>query len=136
MAAEPAATEPRDVDVLVIGAGAAGAACAEALAEAGFGGSVLLAGRDLDPPYERPLCSKGYLRGGVEREATYLRPAAWWAEHGVELLTRTSVMKLDTAARVASLAGGASVRYRHAVLATGANVRRLRVDGAELEGIH
>jgi 3-phenylpropionate/trans-cinnamate dioxygenase ferredoxin reductase subunit len=136
MGAEPAATEPRDVDVLVIGAGAAGAACAEALAEAGFAGSVLLAGRDLDPPYERPLCSKGYLRGGVGREATYLRPAAWWAEHGVELLTRTSVMKLDTAARVATLSGGPAVRYGHAVLATGSNVRRLRVDGAELEGIH
>ena len=52
------------VDVLIVGAGGAGAACAETLREGGFDGSVVLAGRDVDPPYERPYCSKDYLRGG------------------------------------------------------------------------
>ena len=127
----------RDVDVLIVGAGAAGAACAEALVrDRGFGGSILLAGREADPPYERPPASKGYLRGAVERTATYLRPDGWWAQRGVELLTRTSVMKLDTDARVARLASKEEVAYGQAVIATGANVRRLRVPGAELEGIH
>ena len=127
----------RDVDVLIVGAGAAGAACAEGLArDKRFNGSILLAGREADPPYERPPASKAYLRGEVEREATYLHPAAWWAERGVELLTRTSVMKLDTEARVAKLSSKEEVGYGRAVLATGANVRRLRVPGAELEGIH
>jgi 3-phenylpropionate/trans-cinnamate dioxygenase ferredoxin reductase component len=119
-----------DVDVLIVGAGAAGAACAEALRDGGFDGSILLAGRDLDPPYERPCCSKDYLRGDVEREQTYLG-----LPDGLDLRVRTSVMKLDTATRVAKLPGG-EVAFGHAVLATGANVRRLRVEGAELEGIH
>ena len=44
-------------------------------------------------------------------------------------------MKLDPAARTAKLPGE-ELSFGHAVLATGANVRRLRVDGAELEGIH
>jgi 3-phenylpropionate/trans-cinnamate dioxygenase ferredoxin reductase component len=127
----------REVDVLVVGAGAAGAACAEALArDTGFGGSILLAGREADPPYERPPASKGYLRGEQDRESTYLHPADWWGEHGVELLSRTSVMKLDTEARVAKLSNKEEVAFGQAVLATGANVRRLRVPGAELEGIH
>jgi 3-phenylpropionate/trans-cinnamate dioxygenase ferredoxin reductase component len=127
----------RDVDVLIVGAGAAGAACAEALArDKGFGGSILLAGREADPPYERPPASKGYLRGEQDRESTYLHPAGWWGERGVELLTRTSVMKLDTEARVAKLSTKEEVGFGQAVLATGANVRRLRVPGAELEGIH
>jgi 3-phenylpropionate/trans-cinnamate dioxygenase ferredoxin reductase component len=119
-----------DVDVLIVGAGAAGAACAEALREGGFGGSILLAGRDVDPPYERPFCSKDYLRGDVGREQTYLG-----LPDGLDLRIRTSVMKLDTAARVAKLSGD-EVSFAHAVLATGANVRRLRVEGSELEGIH
>ena len=45
-------------------------------------------------------------------------------------------MKLDTAARTASLSSKEVVEYGVALLATGANVRRLRVDGAQLEGIH
>jgi 3-phenylpropionate/trans-cinnamate dioxygenase ferredoxin reductase component len=127
----------REVDVLIVGAGAAGSACAEALArDRRFGGSVLLVGREQDPPYERPPASKDYLRGETAREETYLHPAEWYAERGVELLTRTSVMKLDTDARVAKLSTKVEVAYGAAVLATGANVRRLRVPGAELEGIH
>ena len=127
----------RDADVLIVGAGAAGAACAEGLArDRGFGGSILLVGREADPPYERPPASKAYLRGEVDREATYLHPVAWWEERGVQLVTRTSVMKLDTSARVAKLSSKEEVGYGHAVLCTGANVRRLRVPGAELEGIH
>jgi 3-phenylpropionate/trans-cinnamate dioxygenase ferredoxin reductase component len=118
------------VDVLIVGAGAAGAACAEALGAGGFDGSILLAGRDVDPPYERPFCSKEYLRGDVGREQTYLG-----LPDGLDLRIRTSVMKLDPSARVARLPGD-EVSFRHAVLATGANVRRLRVEGAELDGIH
>jgi 3-phenylpropionate/trans-cinnamate dioxygenase ferredoxin reductase subunit len=45
-------------------------------------------------------------------------------------------MKLDTAAKLAKLSSKEEVAYGSAVLATGANVRRLRVPGAELEGIH
>ena len=102
----------RDVDVLIVGAGAAGSACAEALArDRGFDGSILLVGREADPPYERPPASKDYLRGETAREGTYLHPAEWWAESGVELLTRTSVMKLDTDARVAKLSSKEEVGY-------------------------
>jgi 3-phenylpropionate/trans-cinnamate dioxygenase ferredoxin reductase subunit len=127
----------RDVDVLIVGTGAAGAGCAEALArDKSFGGSILLAGREADPPYERPPASKGYLRGEQDRESTYLHPASWWGEQGVELLSRTSVMKLDTEAKVAKLSTKEEVAFGQAVLATGANVRRLRAPGAELEGIH
>jgi 3-phenylpropionate/trans-cinnamate dioxygenase ferredoxin reductase component len=119
-----------NVDVLIVGAGAAGSACAEALHAGGFDGSILLAGRDVDPPYERPFCSKQYLCGDVTREQAYLG-----LPDELDLRVRTSVMKLDTEARTAKLPG-AEISFRHAVLATGANVRRLRVDGAELEGIH
>ena len=36
----------RSVGALIVGGGAAGAACAEALHEGGFGGGILLAGRE------------------------------------------------------------------------------------------
>jgi 3-phenylpropionate/trans-cinnamate dioxygenase ferredoxin reductase subunit len=45
-------------------------------------------------------------------------------------------MKLDPAERVATLSTREEVRFETALIATGANVRRLRVEGSELEGIH
>jgi 3-phenylpropionate/trans-cinnamate dioxygenase ferredoxin reductase subunit len=126
----------RTVDVLLIGGGVASASAAHALAEAGFSGSALLVGRELDPPYDRPALTKEYLRGEQPRERSH-HPAPGWFDAGpVELMTRTSVMKLDPAAREATLSTKQVVAYEHALVATGAMVRRLAVDGTELDGLH
>jgi 3-phenylpropionate/trans-cinnamate dioxygenase ferredoxin reductase subunit len=126
----------RHVDVLLIGGGLASANCARWLREEGFDGSVLLAGREPDPPYNRPPCSKGYLQGKESREDTLFRPDAWWKENDIELAVRTSVMKLDAGTKTATLSNKDEVRFDQALLATGANVRRLPVEGSDEEGIH
>jgi 3-phenylpropionate/trans-cinnamate dioxygenase ferredoxin reductase subunit len=126
----------RRADVLIVGAGPAGSACAETLRAEGFGGSILLAGREQDPPYDRPPLSKGYLMGRASRESLHLYADDFWAEQEIELLTRASVMKLDPGERVATLSTKDEVSFDRALVATGANVRRLRVDGGTLEGIH
>ncbi len=126
----------RKVDYLLIGGGLASANCARWLRESGAEGSVLLVGREPDPPYNRPDCSKGYLRGEETREEPLFRPSDWWAEQSIELLTRTSVTALDLDARTAKLSSREEVEFGHALIATGANVRRLNVDGCDLEGIH
>ena len=125
-----------DVDHLLIGGGVAAASCAERLREEGAAGRIVIVGREPDPPYNRPPLSKGYLRGEEGREEALVRPDGWWEEQGVELLTRTSVMKIDPDQRVARLSTRDELRFDTALLATGANVRRLRADGADLEGIH
>ena len=126
----------RKVDYLLIGGGLACANCARWLREEGGEGQVLLVGREPDPPYNRPECSKGYLQGKEEREDAYFRPNAWWSEQDIELLTRTSVSALDPRSRTATLSGGEQVQFDKAMLATGANVRRLDVPGCHLEQIH
>lgn len=125
-----------DVDVLLIGGGIASATAAATLRGAGFDGSVLLAGREPTLPYHRPPASKEYLRGDASAEDALVHPAAWWDENAVDARTRTSVLALDPAERVATLSTKEQVRYGRALLATGANVRRLGVDGAQLEGLH
>jgi 3-phenylpropionate/trans-cinnamate dioxygenase ferredoxin reductase component len=121
----------RRVDVLLIGGGAASAACSVALREQGFDGSVLLCTREPDPPYQRPPVSKGLLTGRASRDDALL-PVG----DGVEVATRTSVMKLDLDAREARLSTKETVAFDRALVATGANVRRLPLDGADLEGLH
>jgi 3-phenylpropionate/trans-cinnamate dioxygenase ferredoxin reductase subunit len=65
-----------------------------------------------------------------------VHPADWYAENDVELITGRSVMGLDVEARVAKLQGKEEVGFDKALIATGAMVNILRVDGAQLEGIH
>jgi len=119
----------RRVEHLIIGAGTAGGAAARTLRDAGA--EVLLVGRELDPPYHRPPITKGLLAGIETRESAFFAGL-----DGVELLTRTNVMALDTEARVATLQSKEEIEYGNALLATGAMIRRLNVDGAQLDGIH
>jgi 3-phenylpropionate/trans-cinnamate dioxygenase ferredoxin reductase component len=126
----------RKVDYLLIGGGLASANCARWLREEGAEGEVLLVGREPDAPYNRPECSKGYLRGEESREEPLFRPAEWWQEQRIELLTRTSVTGLDLETKTAKLSSKEQVEFGKALIATGANVRRLNVEGCELEEIH
>jgi 3-phenylpropionate/trans-cinnamate dioxygenase ferredoxin reductase component len=126
----------RKVDYLLIGGGLASANCARWLREEGSEGEVLLVGREPDPPYNRPDCSKGYLRGEETREQPLFRPNDFWSEQSIELLTRTSVTGLDLDARTAKLSTKQEIAFEKALIATGANVRRLNVEGCQLEQIH
>jgi 3-phenylpropionate/trans-cinnamate dioxygenase ferredoxin reductase subunit len=126
----------RKVDYLLIGGGLASANCARWLREEGAEGEVLLVGREPDRPYNRPDCSKGYLRGEETREEPLFRPNEWWSEQGVEVLTRTSVTGVDVDSRTATLSSKDEIAFGKALIATGANVRRLNVGGCELEQIH
>src|SRR5689334_8086284 len=126
----------REVDFLLVGGGLASAHCASELRKRETEGSVLLVGREPEPPYERPPLSKEYLRGEAERADAHVNAAEWYEENDVELLTGTNVMALDPAARTAKLQGGEEVSFERALIATGAMVNILRVEGAENEGTH
>src|SRR5260221_4017573 len=126
----------REVDFLLIGGGMASAHCASELRKRGAEGSILLAGRESEPPYERPPLSKEYMRGEAERKDAYVNPRSWYEENGVELLTGVNVMSLDPAAQTAKLQGGEEIGFGKALLATGPMVNILRVEGAENQGIH
>ena len=125
----------RTVQYLLIGGFACGYAAAE-LRKHGAEGEILLVGREADPPYERPPITKEYLRGEGSREDAHVNPASWYEENGVELRTGTNVLSLDLEARTAKLQGGDEVEFDKALIATGANVNILRVDGANLDRIH
>jgi 3-phenylpropionate/trans-cinnamate dioxygenase ferredoxin reductase subunit len=126
----------REVDFLIVGGGDAGFSAARTLREEGAQGSVLVVSRDPDPPYDRTAVSKSFLGGEKSREDVYLGGPTWFADHDVELLTRTSAMALDTEAHTVTLSNKDVVRYGKLLLATGANIRRLRIDGCDLAGIH
>jgi 3-phenylpropionate/trans-cinnamate dioxygenase ferredoxin reductase component len=126
----------RAVEYLLIGGGLAAGNCARWLREEGAEGSILLVGREPQLPYNRPPCSKGYLRGEETREEVLFRPPDWYQEQQIDVLTRVSALKLSLSERKAELSDRQVVSFDKALLATGSNVRRLNVPGCELSGIH
>lgn len=126
----------QSVDYLLIGGGLASAKCARTLREQGAQGSILIAGREPDPPYNRPNCSKGFLRGIEEREGSYVEAPQFWDQQDIQLRTKVSVTKLDPAERTVKLSSREELQYGKALIATGANVRRLNVEGCDLQEIH
>jgi 3-phenylpropionate/trans-cinnamate dioxygenase ferredoxin reductase component len=123
-------------DVIIVGAGHAGAQAAVVLRQQGFAGSIMMIGREPEPPYERPPLSKEYMAGEKPFERLYIRPPAFWAEKRVELRLGAEVVALDAAAQTITLGDGSQLGYGDLIWAAGGDPRKLACDGAELVGVH
>ncbi len=123
-------------DVVIVGAGHGGAQAALALRQNKFDGSILMIGRDSEPPYERPPLSKEYLAREKEFERIYIRPPTFWADKGIALKLGSAVTEVDAKAHRLTLADGSSVEYGQLIWAAGGDPRRLSCPGADLEGVH
>ena len=73
-------------DVLIVGAGHAGAQAAITLRQMAFEGSVAMIGDEPEVPYERPPLSKEYLAGDKEFDRILIRPSSFWQERNVDML--------------------------------------------------
>ena len=120
---------------IIVGGGLAGAKAAETLRGEGFGGRVLIVGAEPERPYERPPLSKDYLRGEAGRDKVYAHDEGFYAEHDIELRLGRTATRLDVSKRELALDGGEVLRYDRLLLTTGAEPRRLRVPGSELDGV-
>ncbi|RXD06718.1 NAD(P)/FAD-dependent oxidoreductase [Sphingomonas sp. UV9] len=123
-------------DVLIVGAGHAGAQAAVALRQRKFGGTVALLGDEADYPYERPPLSKEYLSGDKPFDRILIRPPAFWDERGITLLPGRRATGVDPAAKTVTLGGGSTIGYGSLVWATGGTPRRLSCTGHSLRGVH
>src|SRR5678815_3077353 len=88
--------EPRAV--VIVGGGAAGVACAEALRAEGHKGSITIVNGEGSDPVDRPNLSKDYLAGSAPEEWVYLRTTDGLRENKIELVA-ASATAIDTKAR-------------------------------------
>ncbi|MBI3709509.1 MAG: FAD-dependent oxidoreductase [Proteobacteria bacterium] len=122
--------------IVIVGAGQAGGWVAATLRNEGFTGRVVLVGEESYAPYERPPLSKSLLAGERPIEKCYIRPPVFYTERDVDLRLGTRVEEIDTVRRRIALSDGERLAYDKLVFATGARVRRLKLPGAELPGLH
>jgi apoptosis-inducing factor 3 len=134
--APPARPAPKEDRVLLIaGAGAAGATAAAALREFGFGGRILLVGREPGLPFDRTSLSKFVVAGQMNTgDVPDLLPADFYLEQGIERI-EGELRGLDGAKRGASLSDGRSFEFDAALVATGGIPNGIGILGAGLRGV-
>jgi 3-phenylpropionate/trans-cinnamate dioxygenase ferredoxin reductase subunit len=130
------AVEDTAETIVIIGGGMAGGNAAVTLREDGFAGRLVLISREAEIPYGRPPLSKTYLRSEEDLSGWYVKPAAWYREHDVELLGESNVAAIDPEAHTVKFDSGVELEYHKLLIATGGRNRALDVPGAELAGIH
>lgn len=117
--------------VVIIGAGAAGNACAEMLRRELYCGPVILIDPDGDAPYDRPNISKDYLAGSAPEDWLPLHPKEFYDAQRIEMRRGVPVKSIDrTGARVV-LEDGTAIPYGALLIATGASPIHLDVAGGD-----
>ena len=123
-------------EIIIVGAGHGGAQAAVQLRQSGFAGSIVMIGEEPEIPYERPPLSKDFLAGEKEFERMLIRPAAFWADRTITMLTGTQITAVDAETRTVTTAAGDSIGYADLIWAAGGAPRQLTCPGHDLAGIH
>jgi 3-phenylpropionate/trans-cinnamate dioxygenase ferredoxin reductase subunit len=123
-------------DIIIVGGGHGGAQAAIALRQAKYEGSIGVVNAEPEYPYERPPLSKDYFAGDKAFERIMIRPAAFWAERGVDMMLGMRVDAVDPSAHKVTLSDGADISYGKMIWATGGSPRPLPVEGGNLLGMH
>ncbi|MBZ0116511.1 MAG: FAD-dependent oxidoreductase [Sandaracinaceae bacterium] len=122
--------------IVIAGASLAGGRAAETLRRSGFEGRLILVGQEPHRPYDRPPLSKKFLHHQQPEDKLFFRPESYYEEHKIELVLGTRAAALHASAREIELEGGRRVAFDQLLITTGADVRKLTCEGADLEGVH
>ncbi|HEY0951096.1 NAD(P)/FAD-dependent oxidoreductase [Nocardioides sp.] len=123
--------------ILIIGANQAGAQLACGLREHGVTAPVTLVGAEPHLPYRRPPLSKAFLAGEAAADSMLLRPATYYRDRGIDVVTGEWISEVSMAVGggAASTARGRAFEFDQLALTVGGTPRRLSVPGADLGNV-
>jgi len=120
---------------VIIGASHAAGQCVVTLRQSGWNGDIILIGDEPNVPYHHPPLSKDYLSGEKTSDELLIRPEEAYAAANVTLKIGTRVTAIDCDAKTVVTDKDETIAYDKLVLATGARVRKLPIDGADLPSV-
>ncbi len=123
-------------DVLIVGAGQAGAQTAISLRQHGYTGTIGLIGKEYELPYERPALSKDYLSGDRPFDGLLIRSSEFWKKQDIALHLGVEAVLIDTEEKVINGKDGTLFGYQNLVWAAGGDARRLSCAGNNLANLH
>ena len=121
--------------VVIAGAGHAAGQLLTSLKQQKFAGQIVLVGDEPYLPYQRPPLSKKFLSGDMPAERLYVKPASFYEDPQVELRLETRISEIDRDHKTLKTNNG-DIAYDKLILALGSRVRRLDIEGADLDGVH
>jgi 3-phenylpropionate/trans-cinnamate dioxygenase ferredoxin reductase subunit len=122
--------------IVIAGAGHAAGQLVASLKQQKFAGKIVLIGDEPHLPYQRPPLSKKFLAGELATERLFVKPPSFYDDPQIELRLDTRITKLDRNSKLLSTENGDDIAYDKLILALGSRVRRLSIDGADLDGVH
>ena len=126
---------PSHSEILIVGGGHAGAQAAIALRQAGFAGSITIAGAEPDLPYERPPLSKDYFSGEKSFERIRIRPPEFWVERDINMALEVRIDTIRADDHLVITSSGHQIGYDKLIWATGGDARPLPCPGGHLDGV-
>jgi 3-phenylpropionate/trans-cinnamate dioxygenase ferredoxin reductase subunit len=120
---------------VIVGTGQSGFEVAAALRAGGYSEAITLIGDEPHLPYQRPPLSKDFVLDKSGLEQLELRPPVFYHNHHIAVIVGRRVVAIDRSDRRVCLSDGTQKHYEFLVLAVGARNRKLRVPGADLEGV-
>ena len=121
--------------VVIAGAGHAAGQIVASLKQQKFAGQIVLVGDEPYLPYQRPPLSKKFLSGDMPAERLYVKPASFYEDPQIELRLATRISEIDRDKKTLKTNNG-DIDYDKLILALGSRVRRLDIEGADLDGVH
>lgn len=122
--------------LVIVGNGMAAARLVDELARCALGRfAIAVIGDEPRLAYNRVLLSS-VLAGETASHDIELRPLSWWRDRGVTLKYGCVATEIDVGRRELKIANEESIAFSKLVLATGSTPLRLKVDGANLAGVH
>ena len=122
--------------IAIVGAGHAAGQAVATLKQKKFDGRIVLIGDEPYLPYQRPPLSKKFLAGEMPAERLYVRPAAFYDDPQIDLRLNTRIVSIDRSERKLITTNNDSITYDKLILALGSRVRKVAVEGSQLDGIH
>lgn len=122
--------------IVIVGAGHAAGQVVASLKQQKFSGEILLVGDEAHLPYQRPPLSKKFLAGELAADRLYVKPESFYEDPQIEVRLQTRVTAIDRQQKRLQTADGDDIRYDKLILALGSRVRRLPIEGADLDGVH
>lgn len=125
-----------DSTCIIIGGSHAAAQLAPSLRQAGWEGEITIISADHYLPYHRPPLSKAYLDGSSSEEKLLIRPQAFYDKQNINVVLGRTVTSIDRANKTVTLDNGETKAYTKLAITTGAAVRKIPLEGSDLDGVH
>jgi NAD(P)H-nitrite reductase large subunit len=119
---------------VIIGNGAAGVTAAETIRRLDPEGTITIISDEEVPFYSRLLLAE-FIAGAASEEELFLRTEDSYAALGIELLLRSTVVRLEPEEKRILLADGQVLSYDRLLIATGASPMLPKMEGLEGPGV-